>query len=234
VKFPVALVGRLVARRIEQGSLWVAAAGAIGGAFLGLVLLWGANEWRDEPVPLHPIAAGLIGAFVGVFAGPALHRPAARPVRRFHRPRGVLGEVRVTNLNVALGRILVAVLFFAAVGGLVCFALTDQLKWPQAWAGAAGVAGFLAGAAVVTAFPVLWVDVGEHGATFRRLFGSRTYARDEVRQWGFAPTRGKVVAAAPPGPVPFVVETRDGTFLEVVVGPEKAAELEAAIQSPRR
>jgi hypothetical protein len=140
--------------------------------------------------------------------------------------------VRVTNYNAALGRILASVLFCAAVGGLLYFALIEQAGWPQAVSIAAGAVVAVGGAALLCALPVLWVDISDNAVTVRRLFRSRTYARDDVRRWGFEATRGRALPTAPAGYCPFVIEFVDGTFFEVVVGPGKAAELETVIQAP--
>jgi hypothetical protein len=223
-------VGMLIAQRIQQGSLAAAAAGALGGAAAGVGLVWLAEWLRDAPIPLHPVAAGIMGAFIGTLATPALYRRAPAPTGRVTRPRGALGAVRVTNLNVALGKIVAAVVFCGAVGGLIAFALFEQVGWSVTASALVGGAAALAGAAVLCALPVLWVDVSDNGVTLRKLFGGRAYSKDEVRRWGFEVSRGRATLAAPSGPCYFVVELIDGTFFEVLVSPHKAADLEAVIQ----
>ena len=232
MRLPVRFIGHLVARQIERRSLAVAAVGASAGAGVGIGLVRFVEYLRDEPILIHPVTAGILGGFVGVFVAPAVWRPAGGPDHPQSRPRGTLGAVRLTNYNAALGRIISSVLFCAAVGGLLYFALIEQAEWAQAPSIAASAAAAVAGAAFLSSLPMLWVDISDSAVTVRRLFGSRTYARDDIRRWGFATPLSGESPAAPSGHVPFVVELLDGRSMEVVVSRAKAIELEAVIAAP--
>ena len=140
--------------------------------------------------------------------------------------------MRVTNLNRALGPVLIFIIVF---GLLLAFVVVSWKsgKLSSEWGFLAGFGVFVIVTGVVASRQVLWVDFGADVAV-RRVLTTTPYAPAQVLQWGFEVSRGRLAREVPDAPCPFIVDFRDGLRLELPVARSKAALLVRVMEAMDR
>ena len=136
-------------------------------------------------------------------------------------------HVRVSNLNYGLVPFGVAILLAGLDVFLVLYCSERELR--STWGFLAALGGLALIAFVVGSYRILWVDL-DQVITFRRLFKSKRYSLDELREWGFEIARGRYSHAAPLSDSMLRLSMSDGTRFEVIVSPAKAARIAALME----
>jgi hypothetical protein len=226
MKFLIRLLARTIAGRLQQGNARAGILGSVLGALAGVAAAYAL--YRAEVLDTFRYAAfvllALPGALCGALIGSAL---PASAVARTDR------AVRINNLN----RGLVPLFAFCVFAGLAVLATVGlpgvkaeekSIEWKVA--AGCGLLALLAG--MVAARAVLFVDVTGDGVIVRRLFGSRLYPRNRIKEWGFEVSRGKLVQTAPEFVAPILIAFDDGfTFEAPAILPATAVAIERTLSS---
>lgn len=214
-------VAELISAFLERGSLWGAALGAVVGAAMGFAIAYAlhVSDLLDRYWIGAAIAMGIALALAVGAAGSRLF-PHDLPAR---------GEdVLLTNLNHAL----VAPAFLLGLSALVAFWVSHELRtngfmnWREP--------AFFFIVAVMLVFMIVTmrvrfaVRVGKE-IVFYRVWQTRRFPREQLRDWGFEVGRGKYSRIPPLEPTLFQLELQDQAPFEKVVSPTTAQRLVDAL-----
>ena len=213
----IRLIGSAFAGFIERGSLWGAALGGVIGAAAGFLIayLLRANDLLDRYWIGAAIAMALVLGFACAAAGSRLLP---------HDLAGRGEDVILTNFN----RALVAPAFLVGITALAVLAVRGEqrqqghINWLHPLVLVPG--GLILILLLVSVRSTLAVRVGKQ-IVFYRVWRTRRFSREQVRDWGFEFARGKYTHAPPDRRTPFQIECTGHPTFETVVSATTARRL---------
>ena len=236
VDFLIKLVARRIAGRIDRGSRAGALIGAVWFAAAGAGIGWAL--WKFQVVaffgPAIILSLALLGALGGALIGAGARSPAASPAAApsprndFVPVRTPFFRVRVTNWNVALGKLVVSLLLLAlsiAMGVVLLRERSRELGTAAADAGCFAL-GIVAAAQFLRS--PLWLDI-DRAIVVRRPLGQRLYQPEEIEGWGFLAAPGRLTHEPPQNSTPFFIQFTDGFRFQVTTSPSLSARIAEAL-----